>query len=150
MNHLIKTFLVTLTLSISYNIQAQKYSKETIYIKFEKKQCDNNRKLKFYRDFEKGLIFNLSCTKDGSFLFKSDTDADTLDIKNLAKYKIVNADFVKKRLIEIRKQRSAKNSNKLLRPMTKNNTFKTHLIEIISEDKFVIYPVIWRNEGAEQ
>ena len=31
---------------------------------------------------------------------------------------------------------------------SKNNIFHTYLLEKISKEKFVIYPVIWRNEGV--
>lgn len=31
-------------------------------------------------------------------------------------------------------------------PINKNGAFQTYLIEVISKDYFVIYPVIWRNE----
>jgi len=32
-------------------------------------------------------------------------------------------------------------------PINRNGAFQTYLIEIISKDFFVIYPVIWRNVG---
>ena len=49
-------------------------------------------------------------------------------------------------------QTENKKENKYTSPIhtfDKNYIFNTYIIEIISDEKFVIYPVIWRGEGKE-
>ena len=64
---------------------------------------------------------------------------DTLCNKHLKDYPFSN-------LKEIEKKRHEWIFENERPPANKNGVFQTYLIEIISEEKFVIYPVIWRNE----
>ncbi|CAM1339508.1 conserved hypothetical protein [Tenacibaculum aestuarii] len=81
------------------------------------------------------------------FFYDKKLSTDTLCNKHLKNYTFLN-------LKEIREKEinwvNKKYSNSKYKPYSgsKNAAFHTYLIEEISKEKFVIYPVIWRNEGA--
>lgn len=127
--------------------------KDTIYLIFNKEEkCD--RRLKFYRKKEKGIIFNLHCKKNGSLLFPNKFKADTLYIKHLSDYKISTMLDVTKKVKDFRyktyKKRPKSDHAKLYQGYDNNDIFQTYIIEIISAKQFVIYPVIWRNQRIIQ
>lgn len=119
-------------------------------MKFEiEENCDRN--LKFFYKEENGLVFNLFCKQNGSLLYKR--GSDTLPIDKLVNYKISCLEEVEKMEKKWRiDNRNAliKKYGKLYPPFNKNGIFETYLIEIISDDKFVIYPVEWRNLDIAQ
>jgi len=142
----IKTFVVILFYLGSNFIFGQKslYPKDTIYVKYEEKIGGKKWNAKFNRDYNKkqGIYFNLENKDDNmAFFYNNKQKADTLCIKHLKEYKIYNL----KEINEKRKKWIFENKRP---PADKNGVFQTYLIEVISKEKFVIYPVIWRSEGA--
>lgn len=131
--------------------QKNQYPKDTIYIKYQHKK--NNKKwfgnYGYGNSKKTGILFNLKGinNKSISLFFNKNFKPDTLCVKYLNNYKFSN-------LKEIRKKEIAwvdrKYANSKYKPYTgsKNPIFQTYLVEVISKEKFVIYPVIWRNEGA--
>lgn len=121
------------------------YPKDTIFIKFEEK----NKNKKWYGNYgygnnkRYGLLFNLKDTNDQSLSFFSEKERkfDTLCYKHLKNYLFSN-------LKEIKDKRYKWVFENKRPPANKNGVFQTYLIEIISKEQFVIYPVIWRNEGV--
>jgi len=120
------------------------YPKDTIYVKFENKVGKKEWNAKFERIYngKKGVYFNIEKIKgDMALFYDLNYKADTLCIKYLKDYKLLN-------LEEINKKRYKWIFDNKRPPANRNGVFQTYLIELISEDKFVIYPVIWRNEGV--
>ncbi|WP_157603741.1 hypothetical protein [Polaribacter atrinae] len=72
--------------------------------------------------------------------------ADTLCYKHLKDYTFLSLKEIEKKEREYYKNRFG--GNPWIK--NKNGVFYTFLIEKISREKFVIYPVIWRNEGTIQ
>lgn len=148
MNVQIKLILIICLLPVY--LFSQEFSKETIYLNFLN-QKDCSRKMKFYSKDEKGLIFNLFCKKNGTFLFKNTSKSDTLSLFYLKDYKINSTAEIEK----IEKDWRNRNKKKLIDKygfpyprFDKNGIFNTFIIEILeNQNKFVIYPVIWRNQG---
>jgi hypothetical protein len=66
--------------------------------------------------------------------------ADTLCYKHLKNYNFLN-------LKEINEKRYKWIFNNKRPPVDRNGVFQTYLIEIISDNKFVVYPVFWAGEG---
>lgn len=125
--------------------------KDTIFLTFNKEEkCD--KRLKFYRKKEKGIIFNFC--KKGSLLFPNKFKSDTLCYKHLKNYKISTMLDITKKVKDFRyktyKKRPKSEHDKLFQAYDKNDMFQTYLIEIINKEKFVIYPVIWRNQRIIQ
>lgn len=125
--------------------------KEKIFILFKHdKKCD--RRLKFYRKEEKGVVFNLGCKKYGSCLFKNNLKSDTLPLKELSSYNITTMEALEEKITAFRKKTyrklPPKDNYKLYQAYNKNDIFQTYLIEIINNKKFVVYPVVWRNQGV--
>ncbi len=143
-------YLMFLLFFLKGSIIFSQYSKEVIYLKLN---IDNEcfRKMKFYKSDEKGIVFNLLCKGNGSFLFPDKEKADTLCIKHIKDYPITTMEQVDKKVKDFRlktyKKRPPNKKAKLYQAYTKNDIFKTYLIEIIGDDKFVIYPVTWRNQN---
>lgn len=121
------------------------YPKDTIYIKFEKKR-ENKKWFGNYgygRNKKVGTLFNLKDKNDKhiSLFSPENSQLDTLCNLHLKDYKIST-------LKEIDEKRDKWIFENKRPPADRNGVFQTYLIEIISKEKFVIYPVIWRNEGT--
>ena len=138
-------------LSLISGISAfSQYSEEVIYL-FYNNEIENclykNIKQKWSKP--EGIQFNL-CGKS-VLLFENGKSADTLCIKHVKDYPITSMEEVEKKVKDFRlktyKKRPPNKNDKLYQAYTKNDIFKTYLIEIIGDDKFVIYPVIWRNQN---
>lgn len=127
--------------------QKVKYPKDTIFIKFKDTVFRNpNMEAKSIHNFEgnKGIKF---WWKGKWMFYDNDQNTDTLCIKHLKDYHFSDLKEIRQKEINWVNKKYA-NSN--YRPYTgsKNAVFQTYLIEIISKEKFVVYPVIWRNEGV--
>src|SRR5690606_9992062 len=117
------------------------------------------RKQKFYSEEEKGIILNNKCKSGSSFLFSDTSKADTLCISTLKKYKTSSIDEIKKIETKWREQKFKEVQKKLketgkyplpIHTFDKNYIFDTYILEIISNEKFVIYPVKWRGQGIQK
>jgi hypothetical protein len=101
-----------------------------------------------------GVIFNVGCEEYGSCLFRDKSKSDTLMIDSLKKYKVLRMVDIKKKVKDFRektyKKLPMKSNRKLYQAYDNNDIFETFLIEIISKDKFVIYPVFWRNQRIQR
>ena len=143
--NVVKLFMVLLLSPIVCFGQNSPYPKDTIYIKFENK-IENKKWIGTYgygKNKKTGVLFNL---KDNdkqamSFFIEKNKTPDTLCITQLKNYKFSD-------LQEIDEKRYKWVFDHKRPPANRNDIFKTFLIEVISRDKFVIYPVIWRSEGA--
>jgi hypothetical protein len=118
--------------------ELQKFPKETIYIKYEKSL--HSKKMLNHKEFGKVIYFNIK--NDGVWYdFKKKTD--TLCISKLKNYKTSSLDEINNKEWEYYQKRFGG-----VPPVkNKNGVFYTYLIEIMPNKEFVIYPVIWRNEG---
>lgn len=146
---LIKCF-VFLIFFLKVSLLFSQYSKEVIYLNFnnEIENCVyKNIKQKWSKP--EGIQFNL-CGKS-VLLFENGKKADTLCIIHVKDYPITTMEEVDKIVKDFRlktyKKRPPNKNDKLYQAYTKNDIFKTYLVEIIEDDKFVIYPVIWRNQN---
>ncbi|MBA6156365.1 hypothetical protein H3Z83_07545 [Tenacibaculum sp. S7007] len=74
----------------------------------------------------------------------SQKNSDTLCYKHLKEYQFLNLKEIESKEKKYYKKRFG--GNPWIK--NKNGVFHTFLIEVISKEKFVIYPVIWRNEGV--
>jgi len=145
---LLKPFLALLAFVLFTTVtfaQQSKYPKDTIYVKYENKAL-NKKWLSNYgygNNKKNGILFNIKDENNKNMLFFYDKklSTDTLYIKHLKNYAFLNL----KKIEEKRHKWIFKNKRP---PVNKNGVFQTYLIEEISKEKFVIYPVIWRNEGA--
>ncbi len=90
MNHILISLYF---LIFSCNTFGQQIQKKTIYLEFK---LDENcsRKQKFFNEIENGIVFNLFCDKNGSFLYKG--ISDTLSISKLKNYNLLNIGEVEK------------------------------------------------------
>lgn len=126
-----------------------------IYLKIE---IDSNcfRKQKFYTETGDGIVINPNCNEGGSFLYLKTRKSDTLSIKILDKFKISNTNEIKKIENNWRKKKfdefkKSKEKHPIpIHTFDRNYIFNTYIIEIISKEEFVVYPVTWRGEGARQ
>jgi hypothetical protein len=142
-----------LVIALIFSLSTFGQNKIKIYLKIE---IDSNcfRKQKFYSETEKGYIINPNCHSGGNFIYQ--TKSDTLSLVNLKKFKITTDEEIKKiekkwrdqKFIEYKKSREKHPFP--IHTFDKNYIFDTYLIEIISENKFVVYPVKWRGEGIRQ
>ena len=148
MNHLIKTFIFSTIFLTSCIVYSQSLKKEKLYVKFEV----NDGSKPYYRGkkIEKKKTIQFNDLSYGSFIYRMGDKVDTLSTALLSQYHFTNTLIVEKKLKEIGKNRQKENPDKLIRPLTKNGTFDTYLIEVIDDMRFVIYSVIWRNEGAQK
>jgi len=150
MDRAIKYLLFLFFLFRSVTMFSQ-YEKEIIYINFnhEVQNCKyENLKLKWFK--KEGLQFNL-CGK-GVFLFPSVKKSDTLSICQLKEYRITSIESVKQKVKNFRyktyKKSPPDENDKAYQFYNKNDIFETYLIEILNNDKFVVYPVHWRNQNV--
>lgn len=127
------------------NIYGQKIEKKPIYLEFKiDKKCPRN--MKFYKEDEKGIVFNIFCETGGSFLWQN--KSDTLSICKLKNYTTVSFEEVEKLEKQWRidnKEAMIKKFGKIYPRYNKNGIFNTYLIEIINDLEFVVYPVEWRH-----
>ena len=146
--------IITISITLLFSIlgHAQYFEKKTIYLLFEKNKTDSVRNLgyKFYREKEKGYVFNLM-DKNVSLLYKNKQKSDTLPLSRLKNYDITPISKIQ----ELEEEWYKKNREKIIKGYKgfyhfrdKNVYFKTFLIEIINDKQFVIYPVTWRNQNA--
>jgi len=137
----IKTLLIVIFLSPIFTFgQKTIYPKDTIYVKYEKKT--GNKKLSNWKYKNKdGISFSIKdiSGKHISLFYEQINKTDTLCMKHIKDYKFSN-------LKEIERKKHEWIFENKRPPANKNGVFQIYLIEIISEEKFVIYPVIWRNE----
>lgn len=153
----IKIFLLVLffcpILTFGQKKENKKFPKDTIYIKFKKHNDHANKwhgKHKRFYENNEGLLFNLKTTNGNIILFYNfNHKADTLCISELINYKTLNLKEIRNKEIEWIDRKFTKSKYKPYTG-TRNAIFNTYLIEIISDSCFVIYPVIWRNQGVAQ
>lgn len=127
--------------------QKSTYPKDTIYVKYglngkNKKSQNiykyNNKELSGVSFYIKDDTTNY---EKGMSLFHSyNSKADTLCYKHLKDYHFSD-------LKEIDEKRHKWIFDNKRPPADRNSVFQTYLIEIISEEQFVVYPVIWAGEG---
>ncbi len=132
-------------LAFSQIEEESNFPKDTIYVKYEDKQGAEKWNAKFEGEYkgEKGIYYNVkSEAGDMALFYAYHRKADTLDIEKISNYKISD-------LKEINQKRREWIFDYKRPPANKNGVFQTYLIEVISKDCFVVYPVIWRNEGAK-
>ena len=153
-----KISIVIINFLISFSLFSQQ-RKDQIKINIQL-ELDSNcfRKQKFYSAEEKGVILNNECKTGPSFLFSDNCKADTLSISKLKNYKVSSIEEIKKMEKKWRKERfkevQKKNKetgtyNLPIHTFDKNYIFETYLIEIISDQQFVVYPVKWRGQGIK-
>ena len=125
-------FLLVFIPALSFG-QNSIYPKDTIYILYEANKY--TKKILNHPKMGKSLYFeNIGVYYD----YKE--KLDTLCIKHIKGYPFSD-------LKEINEKRNKWIFDNRRPPADRNGVFQTYLIEIISKEKFVIYPVIWRNEG---
>ena len=113
--------------------QESMYPKDTIYLFFDKKK--HLKKELNHPDLGKNFYF------EGIGVFYNQKQkADTLSIKQLKTYTFSD-------LKEINKKRYNWVFDNKRPPADRNGVFQTYLIEVISEEEFVIHSVIWAGEG---
>ena len=144
----IKPFLLFFIFIPIFGIgQETKYPKDTIYVKYENKIGPKKWNAKFKRDYngKAGIYFNIENKSGDMALFYSyEQKTDTLCIKHLEDYKLSNLKEINSKEWSWYKKKFGGQP-----PFgNKNGVFVTYLLEVISKDYFVMYPVIWRNEGA--
>jgi len=140
-----KIFLILIFFTPIFTFgQESKYPKDTIYIKYENK-LGNKKLLNWNHNSKYGTSFSIKdiSEKHISLFYEQNSKIDTLCLKHLKDYKFLNLKQIKKKEWEYYKKRFG--GNPII--SNKNWVFHTFLIEIISNDYFVIYPVMWRNEG---
>ncbi len=142
-----KLFAIIFLLSTNFIFgQKSKYPKDTIYIKYEHKVGQKKWNMKFKYKYEnlKGFYFNIEHIKGDMALFYNMKEKnDTLCFKHLKDYTFLNLKEIERREKEYYKKRFGGN------PWIKNKNavFHTYLVEVISKEKIVVYPVIWRSQG---
>lgn len=145
-------------LSFQFSFSQKNEKKIKIFIKMELDSACF-RKQKFYSKEENGIILNNECMSGGSFLFNEKSKADTICLSKIKNYKISSIDDVKiiekkwreDRFKEV--QEKNKKEGRIILPyhtFDKNYIFDTYIIEILSKEKFIIYPVTWRNQGIKK
>lgn len=157
MNCILTNICLLLFISVGYG---QKIEKTTIYIGYNYSPiCPKVEKL--FSEEHNGIIFNLNCIKETtgvedcssggndnyiSLLYIDKTD--TIDIKKIEEYKVLSIMELKKKEVEGCKKLLdfyKRKKDIYHRPITKDNIFKTYVIEIINDKQFVVYPVKWKN-----
>jgi len=124
--------------------QESKYPKDTIFLKL-KDTIFNNPKMKSKSTHNFQGNDGIKFWWNGKWLFYNENQkSDTLCIKHLKNYTFLNLKDIEKKEKQYYNKRFGRN------PWIKNKNwvFHTYLLEVISKEKFVVYPVIWRNEGA--
>ena len=128
--------------------QETKYPKDTIYVKYENK-TGNKKILNWNYKGKNGIYFSIK-EKSGkhiSLFYPEKAAIDTLCILHLKEYKFLNLKEIREKEIDW-VDRKFKDQKYKPYSGSKNAVFQTYLIEVISGSYFVIYPVIWRNEGV--
>lgn len=133
------------------------FPKDTIYVKYSANQNGNRKIMDWKYQGEKGIYFSIKDSshkawkKDSirfiSLFYPYSQPTDTLSLKRITNYHFSN-------LKEIDQKRNEwierKYKGHKIKPYngSRNGVFQTYLIEVINDSQFVIYPVIWRNEGG--
>ncbi|WP_445457315.1 hypothetical protein [Flavobacterium sp. HNIBRBA15423] len=149
------SIVITSLLFYSSILLGQNTNKIKIYVKTE---IDSSifKIQKEYSKAEKGYVF-IDKSRE-SFLFSDNCKADTLSISKLKNYKVFSIEEIRKMEKKWRKERfkevQKKNKetgtyNLPIHTFDKNYIFETYLIEIISDQQFVVYPVKWRGQGIK-
>jgi hypothetical protein len=141
-----------LVLLFSFFCYAQKIEKKKIYLSFSEDElnCKYNFPLKTKIGIE--TLFNLCL---GQILYYRGKNSDTLSITKLKNYKISSINEIedyerkwKKKKFDEFKLKMEKKSNIIPKPFhlaNKDYIFQTYIIELKSNNKFVLYPVEWRD-----
>ncbi|MFD2697615.1 hypothetical protein ACFSQ0_06390 [Mesonia sediminis] len=108
------------------------YPKDTIFIRYN--NDIHSKKILNHPQRGKNLYF-----KNLGVYYSYSEKADTLCIEKLKDYQFSD-------LEEINEKRNRWIFDNKRPPATRNGVFQTYVIEVISDKKFVKYPVIWRNE----
>jgi len=152
MDRAIKYLLFLFFLFSSFTMFSQ-YQKEIIFLRFKENTEEKEpyyRGIKFYSENEKGIVFNL--LTEGSLLFGDHKKSDTLSICQLKDYPITSIEGVEQKVKDFRyktyKKSPPDENDKAYQFYNKNDIFETYLIEILNNDKFVVYPVHWRNQNV--
>ena len=130
--------------------QKSKFPKDTIYIKYEKNGY-NKKLLNWEYSGKKGIIFNIKGINNSYIMlfYPYGKRIDTLCTLHLKDYEFSNLKEIREKEID---WVDRKFKGQRYKPYSgggiKNAAFQTYLVEAISENYFVIYPVIWRNEGV--
>ncbi len=145
MKHLtvIKIALFLLVCNNVFSQERVNYNKDTIYLNFDK-----NSKFKLTKSDD--IEFNISGKE--VLLFKKEVKPDTLCLLHLKEYKIVSIEGVNNKIKyferSTHKKKPLKDSDKLYQFYHKNDIFITYLIKVLKgKNRFIIYPVIWKNQG---
>ena len=108
------------------------YPKDTIFIRYN--NDIHSKKILNHPQRGKNLYF-----KNLGVYYSYSEKADTLCIEKLKDYQFSD-------LEEINEKRNRWIFDNKRPPATRNGVFQTYVIEVISDKKFVKYPVNWRNE----
>ncbi len=131
------------------------FPKDTIYIMYSANKKENRKIKNWEYQGKKGIYFSIRDCSDEhngrnkfiSLFYLYSKPVDTISIKQLKNYHFSD-------LKEIDRKRKewidAKYKGNKIKPYngSRNGVFHTYLIEVINDSQFVIYPVIWRNEGG--
>lgn len=130
--------IVIILLFIPFLTYGQKnmHSKDTIYILYNKNK--HSKKIINHPKTGKSLYF-----KKIDVYYDYKKKLDTLCVKHLRDYNTLTLDEINHKEQEYYKKRF---KNRVI-IRNKNWVFKTYLIEVISKEFFIIYPVIWAGEG---
>jgi hypothetical protein len=145
----IKILIFSLLFPVLIFSQQSKYPKDTIYVKYENKVGLKKWNMKFKHEYEnkKGIYFNIEHIKgDMALFYNKKQKPDTLCMKHLKDYTFENLKEIEKKEKKYYKKRFG--GNPWIK--NKNGVFHTFLIELISKEKFVVYPVIWRSQGVAE
>ncbi len=114
------------------------YPKDTIFIRYN--TDIHSKKILNHPQRGKNLYF-----KNLGVYYSYSEKADTLCIEKLKDYQFSDLEEIRKKEIE---WVDKKYKNQKYKPYTgsKNAVFQTYVIDVISDKKFVKYPVNWRNE----
>lgn len=123
------------------------YPKDTIYVKYqEERNAAWNAKFERKYNQKSGVYFNVETEEgDMALFYPYSQKADTLCIEKLKDYHFSDLEEIRKKEIEW-VDKKYKNQKYKLYTGSKNAVFQTYVIEVISDTKFVKYPVMWRNE----
>lgn len=144
----IKTYLI-LFIFIPFLAAGQKtkYPKDTIYLMY-KDTTFSNYKMKSKENYifkgKKGIKF---WWKNKWLFYNQEQKADTFCTFHLKDYEISDLKEIRKKEINW-VDRKFKGQKYKPYSGSKNAVFHTYLIEVISKDYFVIYPVSWPGEGV--
>ncbi len=135
------------------NGQNAPFPKDTIYIMYSANKKENRKIKNWEYQGKKGIYFSIRDCSDEhngrnkfiSLFYLYSKPVDTISIKQLKNYHFSDLkEVIEKHVKWVDKKYKGMKYKPYNR--NKNKAFKTFLIERISEDCFVKYPVIWRNE----